>query len=265
MVSSNVSAPSHRKVAIADAFGKAAKKYDKHAEFQREVGERLMEKMPESLQGLKVLDIGCGTGYFSNRLADKGAKVVAADLSAEMLQQARCRCLNKVELYQVADAESLPFSDNQFDVVFSSLALQWCLDLSVPLKELQRVTKPGGKIYFSTLADGSLTELKQAWAKIDAYQHVNGFLTMKQINLALAQSGSVSHQLDLRSIQYWYSSALQLMKDLKGIGATYVSDRSVGLTKNTALKRVEKEYQAFSNSEKRLPATYQVCFGTIDL
>jgi len=255
----------NRKLAIADAFSRAAHKYDAHAQFQRDVGHQLIELMPERLNGLKVLDIGCGTGYFSEVLADKGAIVTAGDLSERMLLQAEQRCLDKVSGYRIADAEALPFDDNTFDMVFSSLALQWCRDLSVPLKELQRVTKSGGVVYFSTLADGSLHELKQAWAKIDSYQHVNNFLTINQIKVALAQSESYDHQLDLRSIRLWYSSAFQLMRDLKGIGATHVGERSQGLTKKSILERVETEYQRFKNSDNLLPASYQVCLGKINL
>ncbi|ARP38662.1 Malonyl-[acyl-carrier protein] O-methyltransferase [Vibrio syngnathi] len=56
------------KSAIAEAFGKAATTYDRHAEFQRDVGHRLLDKLPNDLSGLKVLDLGCGTGYFSQQL-----------------------------------------------------------------------------------------------------------------------------------------------------------------------------------------------------
>ncbi|MGJ7093050.1 malonyl-ACP O-methyltransferase BioC [Vibrio hannami] len=254
-----------RKEAIADAFGRAAARYDDHAEFQRQVGHELIEMLPESLKGLKVLDIGCGTGYFSALLAEKGASVTAADLSVEMLAQAEIRCGSRVESYQQADAEGLPFDDDSFDIVFSSLALQWCDDLSIPLKELQRVTKPRGKIYFSTLLDGSLYELKQSWAKIDTYQHVNDFLNEKNIKVALAQSEASVHHLDLRTIKVWYSSALQLMRDLKGIGATHVSGRSQGLIKKQTLLDVEGEYSRYRSESGLLPATYEVCLGAINL
>ena len=253
------------KGAIAEAFGKAAQNYDRHAQFQRDVGTMLLAGMPEDMSGMKVLDIGCGTGYFSALLAERGAEVTAADLSEEMLVQARVRCGDKVTAYQQADAEALPFADASFDLVFSSLALQWCVDLAAPLRELQRVTKAGGQIFFSTLMDGSLHELKQAWAKIDAHQHVNQFLTEKQIKIALAQSGAHRHHLDLRPIRLWYSSSFELMKDLKGIGANHVSGRSHGLTGRRALLNVEREYQIFKNKKGLLPATYQVCLGAIEL
>lgn len=256
---------SSRKSAIAEAFSKAAYCYDKHAQFQRDVGSLMLNSLPHDLRGLQILDIGCGTGYFSHILAERGATVIAADLSSAMLSQAKVRCGDAVYSYVQADAERLPFNDAQFDLVFSSLALQWCNDLSIPLRELQRVTKLGGEIHFSTLLEGSLFELKSAWSQIDSYQHVNQFLSEKQVNIALTQSGSVNHQLDLCQIELWYPSSFELMRDLKGIGATYVGKRSPGLTKKSTLIRVEAAYQRFKHENNLLPVTYQVGLGTISL
>ncbi|HBC3531332.1 TPA: malonyl-ACP O-methyltransferase BioC [Vibrio vulnificus] len=251
------------KLAIAQAFGKAAKSYDQHAAFQREVGHKLLDKLPQDLSGLRVLDLGCGTGYFSWQLLQRGAEVVCADLSHEMLEQAKARCGLESVSYRVADAESLPFERDEFDIVFSSLALQWCEDLSRPLREMNRVVKPHGQVLFSTLLDGSLNELKQAWAKIDSYQHVNRFISANQVKIALAQSHSHNHHLDLTDITVWYESAFAVMRDLKGIGANHVSGRSHGLTTRQALKRVEREYQTFQNHLGHVPASYKVCLGVI--
>ncbi|WP_299686496.1 malonyl-ACP O-methyltransferase BioC [uncultured Vibrio sp.] len=257
--------PGQDKGAIAEAFGKAATTYDQHAEFQRDVGHRLLGKLPSDLTGFKVLDLGCGTGYFSEQLLQRGADVVCADLSVGMLAKAEQRCGSSVTLYQEADAEQLPFADASFDIVFSSLALQWCDDLSLPLSEMKRVTCDGGRIIFSTLLDGSLFELKSAWSKIDTHQHVNHFITINQVKIALAQSSCSSHHLDLPTITVWYDTAFELMRDLKGIGANHVSGRSQGLTSRRMLQLVEREYREFKNHQGFLPATYQVCLGVIQL
>ncbi|MFB9215082.1 malonyl-ACP O-methyltransferase BioC [Vibrio sinaloensis] len=252
------------KTAIADAFGKAAATYDAHAAFQRDVGHRLLDFIPLDLTGRTVLDLGCGTGYFSQVLQQRGAKVMCVDLSAEMLKAAKSRCGTDNMTYQQGDAEQLPFASGRFDYVFSSLALQWCDDLSIPLKEMRRVTNESGRIVFSTLLDGSLFELRRSWSKIDSYQHVNDFITTNQVKIALAQSGCSNHRLDLPSITVWYDTAFSLMRDLKGIGANHVNGRSHGLTSRKALLNLEREYQTFKNHQGLLPATYQVCLGVIN-
>jgi len=252
-----------RKQAIIEAFGRAASDYDQHAAFQRQVGHLLLDKLAPDLSGLRVLDLGCGTGYFSYQLAKRGATVIAADISKPMLAQCQKRCTGMSVITLEADAEALPFEAGEFDLAFSSLALQWCQDLSVPLQEMKRVVKPSGQIMFSTLLDGSLVELKKAWSKIDSYQHVNNFLSQKQVKLALAQSGNSSHHLDSSPVTLWYRTAFELMRDLKGIGATHVTGRNNGLTTRQQLRGVDKEYQKFRNHQGLLPATYQVCLGVI--
>ncbi|MDF2152499.1 malonyl-ACP O-methyltransferase BioC [Vibrio sp. CAU 1672] len=253
------------KAAIASSFGKAAQSYDQHAAFQRDVGERLLARLPQDLSGNTILDLGCGTGYCSAALRARGAQVVCGDISQAMLDKAQERCGTTGMLYRIADAEKLPFADNSFDYVFSNLALQWCADLSVALNEMRRVVKPGGRVLFTTLLDGSLAELRRAWGKIDAYQHVNNFITHNQVKIALAQARCHGHQLDLNTITVWYESAFKVMRDLKGIGANHVSGRSQGLTSRRVLLQVEREYQTFKNNQGLLPASYQVCFGVIHL
>ncbi len=251
------------KHAIADAFSKAANTYDQHAAFQRDVGHRLLDKIPQDLSGKTVLDIGCGTGYFSLLLKQRGATVVCVDLSSEMLKKAQQRCGEQSMVYQIADAESLPFPNQSFDIVFSSLALQWCSDLSVPLAEIKRVLTPNGRGFFTTLLSGSLTELKQSWQKIDTYQHVNNFIDMNQVKIALAQADCGTHFIDSAAITVWYDSALAVMRDLKGIGATHVNGRNHGLTRRQTLRQVEQAYQTFQNQFGQVPASYQVCLGVI--
>ncbi|MEZ8127772.1 malonyl-ACP O-methyltransferase BioC [Enterovibrio norvegicus] len=250
------------KAAIKAAFGRAANSYDKSAAFQRRVGHELMA-MHHDWKGRHILDLGCGTGYFSAQLAGKGASVIALDLSDRMLEKARDRCGDSLT-YVSGDAEALPLASNSVDMAFSSLALQWCKDLSVPLSELKRVVKPGGTILFSTLLDGSLLELKKAWEVVDSEQHVNAFVDIKAVNIALAQAGFTGYTLECKAIAESYPSAFALMKDLKGIGATHLDEgRKAGLNGRKALLTVESAYRQFQRADGTVPATYQVCFGAI--
>ncbi|MDC0609514.1 malonyl-ACP O-methyltransferase BioC [Vibrio sp.] len=251
------------KACIANAFSKAAESYDKHAQFQRNVCDIVLSRLPDQLNGYRILDLGCGTGYLAKNLSARGAQVVCVDLSEKMLAKAREQIDVENAEFICADAESLPLGDNQFDYVVSSLALQWCDDIAIPLKEAKRVLKVDGEVHFTTLVDGSLEELRWSWAQVDQHQHVNTFKSFKTIKVALAQSAIENHQLDLRKIVVWYESAISLMKDLKGIGANHVHKRRRGLAKRNALMSVESQYQNFLGPGGFLPATYLVCIGVI--
>ncbi|WP_423817067.1 demethylmenaquinone methyltransferase [Rothia nasimurium] len=94
--------------------------------------------------GQKVLDVAAGTGTSSEPFADAGVKVIAADLSEGMLAVGRRRRPD-IEFVQ-ADVTALPFADEEFDAVTMSYGLRNVADYPQALRELYRVTKPGGRI-----------------------------------------------------------------------------------------------------------------------
>ncbi|MDU4093685.1 MAG: methyltransferase domain-containing protein, partial [Pantoea sp.] len=169
------------KQAVAQAFGRAANGYDRFAELQRYSGERLMAHQP-GLSTATVLDAGCGTGWFSRRWREQGHQVIALDFSAGMLAQARRD--ETAHHYLLGDIEALPLRAQSVDMSWSNLAIQWCDDLAQGLRELCRVTRPGGRVLFSTLAEHSLHEVRSAWQALDDYQHVNTFLSEAAIQQA---------------------------------------------------------------------------------
>ena len=93
--------------------------------------------------GARVLDLACGTGDFSQIVLQSlpAAKVVAVDLTEQMLDAARRRSCTKVVC---ADAVALPFPDSSFDCVFVGYGLRNFPKLNTALREIHRVTRPGG-------------------------------------------------------------------------------------------------------------------------
>jgi SAM-dependent methyltransferase len=103
--------------------------------------------------GLRVLDVASGTGDPAITLAERvGATghVVATDLSENMLAVARKQAAGISNIsFRVADAQSLPFDDDSFDVVTCRLGIMYFVDVPKALGELRRVLKPGGRIVFA--------------------------------------------------------------------------------------------------------------------
>ncbi|MDR1295153.1 MAG: demethylmenaquinone methyltransferase [Bifidobacteriaceae bacterium] len=96
------------------------------------------------IPGDRVLDLAAGTGASTVALADCGADVVAVDISAGMLIEARGR--GAVRDAIVGDGEHLPFADGVFDAVTISFGLRNVADSPAVLRELARVTRPGGRL-----------------------------------------------------------------------------------------------------------------------
>ncbi|AJJ64746.1 malonyl-ACP O-methyltransferase BioC [Yersinia aldovae] len=243
------------KPAIAAAFSRAAQSYDSAAKLQRATGEALLERGLRHT-GETVLDAGCGTGFFSRRWRELGKRVVALDLAAGMLEYARQQ--HAADDYLLGDIEHIPLPDQSVDICFSNLAVQWCSDLAAALMELYRVTRPGGLILFSTLADGSLDELGQAWQQVDGKRHINDFLSFGQISTACQ---GYRHQLTPQLHQQQFPDVIALMRSLQGIGATHLHHgREAGLSGRQRLAALQQAYVVQSGG---YPLSYQLVYGVI--
>jgi len=111
------------------------------------LGPRLVEACGIG-PGIRVLDVAAGTGNASIPAAQAGADVVASDLTPELLEAGRRRAeAEGLELEWVeADAENLPFADESFDVVMSSIGAMFAPNHQRVADELVRVCRPGGTI-----------------------------------------------------------------------------------------------------------------------
>jgi SAM-dependent methyltransferase len=104
--------------------------------------------------GEHVLDVGCGTGITAITACRAGAKVIGIDLTTELLalakEEAALAGVSEGIEWKYGDAEDLPFPDNSFDIVFSSLGHMFTPRPEVAAKEIIRVTKDRGRIAFTT-------------------------------------------------------------------------------------------------------------------
>jgi len=250
-------------------FERSAVSYDKVAVLQREVADRLLERLEVvNMLPNTLLDVGTGTGRCSQLLAKKykKAQIYALDISLPMLQQARGRLslLDKwraKQHFMAGDAEHLPIKSQSIDFLISNMALQWCEDLPKTLSDFRRVIRPGGLVLFSTFGPDTLKELRACWAKADQYTHVNGFLDMHDIGDMMLHSGFADPVLDVETFTLTYTTVHHLMKDLKQLGSKNVTHgRSRGLTGKGRLQQVIDEYEQFRDKQ-RLPVTYEVVYG----
>src|SRR5215471_450799 len=98
--------------------------------------------------GMRVLELGCGTGYFTRELARSGADVVAVDVSPELLEVAKVDRPAENVRYEIQNAWAMSYPDVHFDSVVGSSILHH-LEIKEALREIHRVLKSGGTIYFT--------------------------------------------------------------------------------------------------------------------
>ncbi len=100
--------------------------------------------------GLRVLEVGCGSGILTTWLVDQGAEVTAMDVSPAMLGLVRHSVGERADLVVADLAAPLPFETASFDVAVASLVLHYVRDWAAALRELCRVLRPRGAVVFST-------------------------------------------------------------------------------------------------------------------
>jgi len=251
---------------VAHSFSKAAPSYDSVAQLQRAVGEQLLNHLgalnleqPEC-----VLDLGCGTGYLGEHLAQRLApgRLVGLDIAEGMLHFARAE-RRFPALWLCGDAEDLPLADASVDLIFSSLSVQWCEQLPRLFAELHRVLKPGGQLLFSTLGPGTLWELKSAWQQVDRYVHVNRFPPLASVDEALTRAGLAEAAWHREERVLRYQSLSDLTRELKALGAHNVNrGQPEGLTGRHKIQALKAAYEQY-REEGALPASYEVYYGRL--
>lgn len=240
---------------VAYSFGKACDSYLQASRLQQQVAMDALSLLSADGQG-HLLDLGCGPGWIHPHLTSYCRHFSAVDLSAGMLAKAACQHL--ADHYFQADAKQLPLRVHSIDKLFSSLMLQWCPEPAAVFAEINRVLAPGGRVVLTTLVDGTLTELKQAFAKLDNRQHVNQFLSAAEVMAAACRVGKISWQFEQRCYPLFYPDVFSLARELKALGANQVAGRqSYGLTGKGYWQQLANAYAA-SHSTLGVQASYQV-------
>ncbi len=134
---------------VSEAYDLAAPLYDawKWQALWRAAELPFIRAVLEPQGPARLLDVGCGTGWYLQHLSPWCAEAVGVDLSQGMLAQARRR-LPEAELVQ-ADARDLPFGEGRFDLVLSTRVLSHIAGPEAALAEARRVLRPGGLVVVS--------------------------------------------------------------------------------------------------------------------
>lgn len=250
---------------IRRVFARAAPGYDEAAFLQREVGNRLLERLEViRIDPSRILDLGCGTGWASETLKQRHrkARVVGLDPVPSMARRTRrrSRWMRPVEAV-CGDARSLPLAANSIDLVFSNLMLPWVGGRQGCFDELRRVMRPDGVLLFTTFGPDTLGELRQSWAAANDGSHVHEFDDMHHIGDELVQAGFSDPVMDVETLTVTYPDARSLMRDLKASGAHNArSDRARGLTGRRGFQCMLESYEQY-RTDGLIPATLEVVYG----
>jgi trans-aconitate methyltransferase len=170
-----------------------AKLYDGQHAFVHRLGAGVIELL-DPRPSERVLDVGCGTGHLTKKIAEAGAQVVGVDASAAMIAEAR---QNFPDLkFEVSDATRMRF-DQPFDAVFSNAALHWVRPPEAAIVRMWDALRPGGRFVIEMGGKGNVQHVLDAAATagrtigidLDPLLYINYFPSIAEYTTLLERQG----------------------------------------------------------------------------
>lgn len=200
---------------IAQRFGASAQSYDETAFIQPLVAQRLLARL--SIKPKTILEVGCGTGGLSARLikAFPESKIVLSDISPQMLSVCR-ENVGEQPIYRVVDAQNIPSDLGSFDLIISSLALQWVANLPDVLQRLVDALNPGGTLCFSLLGNQNFKEWRFILEQHGVPSGLHDYPAEHNFCWPAPYEGFIAQEF----LQENHANAADFLKKLKKIGAS---------------------------------------------
>lgn len=251
-----------KKVAISDeqisqAWDRLADKwsssYIEYGDFNRKyVIDPAIFRLIGSVEGLSILDAGCGNGYLCRLLAKKGAKMVGVDLSKrfiEISKQKESETPLGIAYYSGTISNLGMFKNETFDMVVSNLTLMDVLDLDKAIREIYRVLKNDGKLIFSIMHPCFSSPPVHGWMRIPQDSNRKEDWIYWKVDRYFDRSVEIWQYFDWPPTYSFHRPLSDYVKMLIGNGFTITDFEEPVPSKKT----MKEHYREFGNEYDRIP------------
>uniref|UniRef100_H3BAF0 Arginine-hydroxylase NDUFAF5, mitochondrial n=1 Tax=Latimeria chalumnae TaxID=7897 RepID=H3BAF0_LATCH len=240
---------------------------DKFQYLREEVCGRVVDRIFDVARTFPLaLDVGCGRGHIAQQLNKETVeKLLQVDISEKAL-----KTLGECEIptYSiVADEEFLPFKENTFDLVVSSLSLHWVNDLPGAFRQIYHVLKPDGVFIGAMIGGETLYELRCSLQLAELEReggfapHMSPYTAVSDVGNLLGQAGFNMLTVDIDEIQVNYPGMFEVMEDLQGMGESNCSwNRKSLLHRDTMLAAAAIYKDMYGNDDGSVAATFQILY-----
>lgn len=246
---------------------------------RREIAERMHERLSlVKIVPRQVLDAGCGAGADLGLLQKTypAAQILGLDGAGAMARAARGPVAQGGALNQLltrlmpakagvdvlcGDYGNLPFGPNSLDLLWSNLALHWHPLPDRVFAEWRRVLRVEGLLMFSCFGPDTFTEVRAAFAALDAYPHTLPFVDMHDFGDQLVAAGFSTPVMDMERITVTYDTPQALLADVRALGGNPLESRRRGLIGRAAWQRLLDAFEAQRRPDGKLGLTFEVIYG----
>jgi malonyl-CoA O-methyltransferase len=242
--------PRDSEAQIVDSFSKYAKSYDRHAQLQKTMAERLASMLPEPLPGC-VTELGCGTGVFTRHLlAHPVETLVLNDISASMMDHLKERLtLPENTKLIIGNAERTEFYPT--DLIVGNAVFQWFAEPQKTLNHLLQYMNPKGGLIFSTFGPGTLKEFRET----GSLESPNALYSEIQWKTMIERAGLVLKESHVELRKSFFPNTRALIRNLQQIGAA-----PFRLLKPGGLRKLIREYDEKFMMEQGVYVTWEILY-----
>jgi malonyl-CoA O-methyltransferase len=239
---------------IIKNFSKSVKTYDAYSDVQRIVGRMLSDSLPQEGAG-RILEIGCGTGIYTDMLLEKHAlaEIESVDISPAMIEAAEKRLKSRGVKFIVCDGEKYTPSGS-FDLITSNATLHWFSDIGASIERYSGYLAKSGTIAFSVFGPETFAELKSLVCGIygETAFASDMFMVKESVEAILKKYFSAVTITEERMTRR-FASLLELLRSIKHTGVRGPGAGNFVWTRD-AIAEVERSYISKHGS---IEASYQ--------
>jgi malonyl-CoA O-methyltransferase len=255
-------------------FSKAAKSYDQYANVQKKMANRLLQdivNMHDCDQQMHILELGCGTGYLTERLAFHfpNAEITAVDFAPGMLEVANARVPTNRVTFLCCDIEQLAF-EQKYDVIVSNATFQWLNDFQGAYDRFYDALKETGTLHFSTFGEHTFYELHASFQRAKEEKGVQdgssigqSFFTLDELKHICFQNKEDWQEAAECLYTEAFSDVREFFQSIRKIGATNSNEGSYCQSPEL-MRTMMRVYNRDFRIEEHIIATYHALFILIE-
>ncbi|KAI4880082.1 hypothetical protein NFI96_025376, partial [Prochilodus magdalenae] len=231
------------------------------------VGSRVADRIYDIARTFPLaLEVGCGKSHIAENLSKEVVeRLFLTDISDGLLRQKK---QSEMPTHCVmADEEFLPFQENTFDLVVSSMSLHWINDLPGALRQIHQVLKPDGVFIGAMVGGETLYELRCSLQLAELEReggfspHISPYTAVTDLGNLLGQAGFNMLTVDVDEVQVHYPGMLEVMSDLQGMGESNCAwNRKSLLHRDTILAAAAVYKEMYGNEDGSVPATFEILY-----